>query len=348
MRAVESIGDIAGLILKPNRRQPEVEREMRDRYNVIDISRELLQDRRSCCKFLTDLCGGEGRYILLDIGGYFAAAVDEIASGSLTANIIGIIEDTENGHQPYEQALLRCPRLRIPVCSVARSTLKRTEDEYVGLSIVAATDLILRAEAAQCVNHLSSGVLGLGKVGRSITQGLVDRRVPQVAAFDILPLRRVLARASNLPVLRTNDQIIEGSSLVFSATGNRALAAEQFSRMKDNVFVSSCTSADDEIVMRDLEDSCDEKQFSDHITTFTSRRTGKKMHLLNRGNAVNFCYQQNIVTPYLFMVQAAILELAMQIADNRIYSDPDTCAAAVWTLSGEREEHIAYLWEQFF
>lgn len=76
------------------------------------------------------------RSLILDIGGYFSHLASKEELG-----VVGVIEDTENGHKKYHEAT---NNLRYPVISVARSELKKNEDALVGHSIVHATDSLLR------------------------------------------------------------------------------------------------------------------------------------------------------------------------------------------------------------
>ncbi len=341
LRALKNIGHIDALILKPSNKDRDIESYVKQYYSVYDLPKKILFQPCFTRTFLGSICQKNSSYIIFDIGGYFANALPVIVDDK-SLPIIGIVEDTENGHQKYYQVLANNPQINIPIGSVARCRLKETEDYYVGLSIVTAVDMILRVEASTCINSLRTGVLGLGKVGKSITQNLTQRNVDTIS-YDLKALKRIQAKGTNLPVTLNQSKLLQSSQLLFSATGNKALSKKQFELLPNEAFVASCTSADDEMLLADLELISVEKQISKHIFSFTFSETKKKLYLLNRGNAVNFCNNQNIVIPYLFMVQAALIVLAKKIANSY-----KTTAEKFVILSECEEEEIATIWERYF
>lgn len=135
----------------------------------------------------------DGPLLIVDIGGYFAKAVPKICAMVQSGKIIGIVEDTENGHQRYFAALRDHD---VAVWSVARSTLKQTEDYNVGKSLVRAADSIMRKDLMQRLeDYACIGVIGFGKIGSSIAQHLRSLNVAQVCVYDWDPV--ILMRAAS-------------------------------------------------------------------------------------------------------------------------------------------------------
>ncbi|CAF4619870.1 unnamed protein product, partial [Rotaria sp. Silwood2] len=124
--------------------------------------------------------------IIMDIGGYFAPCLVDVVRHQTSEKkwkLLGIVEDTENGHQKYNEALqsfssvskdLKQPR----IYSVARSKMKMTEDYNVGKSLVRAADSILRETLdLRLEDHLTVGVIGFGKIGTSIAMHLRQQHI---------------------------------------------------------------------------------------------------------------------------------------------------------------------------
>lgn len=114
---------------------------VRRTFPVHDLTRERFTDTTVALEYLEDTAGGRD-VVLVDIGGYFAASLDTLV-GKFSGRVLGVVEDTENGHQRYA-ALNSHP---CPVVSVARSPLKDCEDQLVGRSIVFSTGALVRAVA---------------------------------------------------------------------------------------------------------------------------------------------------------------------------------------------------------
>src|SRR5579871_251578 len=114
------------------------------------------------------------RFIVLDMGGYFASIASAM-NDHFKAQMIGIVEDTENGHQKYLAAFSKRPA-RFPYVSSARTPLKEPEDSLIGLSIVFSAEAELRTRNIILLNKTAL-VLGYGKVGRSIAESLRRRDV---------------------------------------------------------------------------------------------------------------------------------------------------------------------------
>lgn len=165
LHAMAAVSTIGAVLPKPRSiHQPTLD-TVRRTLPVHDLSRERFTDETQALHYLEDTAGGRG-VVLVDIGGYFASSLDALVE-KFSGRILGVVEDTENGHQRYA-ALGSLP---CPVVSVARSPLKDCEDHLVGRSIVFSTDALVRARG-DILTSRSACVIGFGKIGRSIAQTL--------------------------------------------------------------------------------------------------------------------------------------------------------------------------------
>lgn len=136
------------------------------------------------------------RLVLLDVGGYFAPALTELCD-RFSGEIVGVVEDTENGHRRY----LDHDKPPCPIYSVARSPLKDPEDYLVGQSVVFSTEALIRARGDILYGRVAA-VLGFGKLGSSVARMLHARGV-QVTVFDIDPVKRAQALAQGFATSAT-------------------------------------------------------------------------------------------------------------------------------------------------
>lgn len=100
-------------------------------------------------------------------------------------------------------------------------------------------------EDGKLIQYLKCGILGYGKIGRSIASHLLQRGVKPVV-YDTNPLKRVSA-FNELNRIPDRDSIIKESDILFSATGNKSLKIEDFRELKNGCYIFSVTSSDDEL-----------------------------------------------------------------------------------------------------
>lgn len=249
--------------------------------------------------------------ILFDIGGWFAPIANFLAS-SCQSKLLGIIEDTENGHQKYEGE----KNVGIPVISVARSPLKSNEDFLVGQSILFSCDAILR-KATFNIEYQTCAVLGYGKIGSSIAQHLLLRGVKPLV-FDSDPVRRIEA-SNRMCLIPSRDEILATADVIFCATGKHALGPEDFRKLKPGCVVCSVTSADDELDLSDI-NSYTHEAVKDQIDKYTC--FGNYFYLINKGDAANFVHTPALGS-YIHLVRAemmiALNQLTKESLENKIH-----------------------------
>lgn len=191
LSSLSKIGKIKALIPKKNSVDEAVFEELKNIYPIFNVGRDGVKKD----EFLKKVFKNGEKFILLDIGGYFA---QEKLSTYAKNKIVGIIEDTENGHQKYQDCI-RKDLFPYQVMSVARSPLKLNEDALVGYSIGFYTEFVLRKYRI-LPRYFNVGVIGYGKIGQGIASYLLKQNIKPLV-FDVDPIKMVRAyREGCLPV----------------------------------------------------------------------------------------------------------------------------------------------------
>jgi adenosylhomocysteinase len=247
---------------------------------------------------------------LVDIGGYFSEVAAEIKN-ALGDKLVGIIEDTENGHQKYENN----ERTGCAVVSVARSQLKNYEDQLVGQGIGHATETVLR-QINTIITYKTCGIIGYGKIGKGIAEYLQQRNIrPRVS--DINPIRSIQASCDGAIVCDT-EELIRKCDVIFCATGAQALDILKLRDLKKGAYIASATSSDDEFDLKFLESEYEKEIIDPYITRYFKK--GHMFHLLNDGNAINFLFSA-AVDKYINLVQGEIVFSICRLSTNKNYND---------------------------
>lgn len=340
---------IGGLILKSSIRDKKTFKKLKQKgvkllnYEGEDFSTEVLNkeklrhDPQIALRVIEENINEGEKAIIIDTGGYFA---NFIKHGLHTEKLLGIVEDTENGHQKYEKVQKYS---KYPILSVARGELKKGEDYNVGKAIKQATDTLLRSALDERLeNHEVAGVIGFGKIGSAIVEHLDTIRV--VMVHDRNALVAFQAASRDVKVVE-KEELLEKASLIFCATGNKCLSKKDFINFgHDRVILSSCTSADDELDLTGLGEphyKCEEYT-EYHIKTGPAEDDYVTVILLVGGNAVNFYYKA-IVGHAIRGVQAALLVCASRLMFEEF---PNT--QTIHTLEYKQEYSIAQLFLQEF
>lgn len=257
------------------------------------------------------------KIIIIDIGGYFAPALAELAQ---TGKILGIVEDTENGHQKYRAELQAMEKqsadsgnINFPIISAARSKIKDAEDYNVGKAITDATDHILRvAEYTHIGEAKTILVIGYGKVGSAAAKVAAEKTRGPVLVCEIDPIRKLVASAHSFKVVNLKDGIKE-ADIIISCTGGKILKNE-INQLKDNVYIASCTSSDDEFDLADILNGSKEHLEPDkEIRQFFIG--GKRVNFIRGGNAANFA-EKAVHGYFIHGVLGSLMVAALQIINS--------------------------------
>ena len=321
---------VLGIIPKPNSIVADVETRLQATFKIYHWSRA---DIKSLNPLLELVRSTDNRFLMIDIGGYFSGIINDLAK-KVGQRFVGLVEDTENGHQKYEKAATTAP-LSVPVVSVARSPLKQNEDFLVGQSILFSTDFILR-EFGQLVQYLQCAILGYGKIGSSIAHHLLLRGAkPWV--YDTNPIRRASAlnQLCNAP---PRQYIVKNADVIFCATGNRALDITDFRCLKPGCIVVSVTSADDELDLRYVHAEYKTDNVTRHLTKHSS--FANYFYLANKGNAINFVHNA-VLGDWIHLVRGEMLHAAA-------YLLKEAPAPGLGELPAKEREHVVETWLRIF
>lgn len=331
VRSVGRVVDLQAVLPKPKTIDKGARRQVEDDGYVCDaLSRELFADPVTALDYLEARVSGR-RVVLLDVGGYFAPALEEIHA-QFSGELVGIVEDTENGHQRYAEM----DKLPCPVMSVARSPLKDPEDYLVGQSVVFSAEALMR-ERGDIVQGRNALVIGFGKLGSSIAR-LLHAKGVHVTVYDIDPVRRTQALSQGFAVARDCRSALAGAGLVLCATGSMALCGEDFSQLRNGAYVATVTSSEDELELDGLTDVYDRTAAGENVTRYMT--TGHYFYLLNRGNAVNFLHGAS-VGPFIHLVQAEIIAATASLASSE--AEP-----TMHEVGAQERSTIASTWLNYF
>lgn len=268
---------------------------------------------------------------LVDIGGYFSDSMNQLKE-KLGNRLLGVVEDTENGHQKYEKNLSG----KYNMISVARSPLKDFEDQLVGHSVAHATETVLR-QINTIITYRNCGIIGYGKIGRGIAEYLQQRGIkPRVSELNAM---RAIQASCDGAIVCSTDELLKKSDVIFCATGTRALDLLKLRDLKKGAFLASVTSSDDEFDLKFVDSEYKKETVADHITRYSKR--GHTFHLLNEGNAINFLYAA-AVDKYINLVQG---ELIFSI--TKLYESKEKGTKTIRVNTPEEHESIARLWLDF-
>lgn len=303
VRAVGLLTDVRAVLPKPKSIDTAARREVETSTCCDDLSRELFADPTAALDYLEARAGGRD-VVLLDVGGYFAPSLAAVCA-RFSGRIVGVVEDTENGHRRYQEL----DKLPCPVVSVARSPLKEPEDYLVGQSVVFSTEALMRSRG-DILHGRGALVIGFGKLGSSIAR-LLHAKGVSVTVYDVDPVRRIQAASQGFQVARDREAGLSGAGLVLCATGSVALSGEDFPHLRNGAYVATVTSSEDELELAGLPDVYSRMNCGVNITRYQT--TGHYFYLMNDGNAVNFLHGA-AVGPFIFLVQGEILAATARLS----------------------------------
>ena len=336
LRAIDTIVPIQTIVPKPNSIDEKTYTIVRKDFKISHVCREdMAQDTEN--EVIRILENTNEKILLFDIGGYFAH-IHETRPVTILERIALIIEDTENGYQKYEHVIGDSERKKqnypFKVVSVARSPLKENEDFLVGQSVFFSADALMR-EDGKLIQYLKCGILGYGKIGRSIASHLLQRGV-KPAVYDTNPLKRVSA-FNELNRIPDRDSIIKESDILFSATGNKSLKIEDFRELKNGCYIFSVTSSDDELEL-EFTGEYEKQEVRKHIFKYSNENMNY-FFLVNDGNAVNFIYNA-VMGDFIHLVRAEMI-----LAINGL---PGYAPGKISTVPTDIRENIAESWLKVF
>jgi adenosylhomocysteinase len=317
LEGLEKIGEVVAIIRKSSDPDSSIKRLFDEKYGskVKEfINKEYLKNQEKVKELIEDIGANDNsKIIIIDIGGYFAPALRYLAKEE---KILGIVEDTENGHQKYQKELEKLKKagdsIGFPIISAARSKIKDSEDYNVGKAIVDATDHILRvAQYTHFGEAKTILVIGYGKVGSAAAKVAAEKTRGPVLVCEIDPIRKLVASAHSFKVVELEEGIRE-ADIIISCTGNKILK-DEIGKVKDNVYIASCTSSDDEFDLNSILSNLDDAKIigdGEEISQFFIE--GKRVNFIRKGNAANFI-EKAVHGYFIHGVLGSLMVSALQI-----------------------------------
>lgn len=303
LTALAGVTRIAGVIPKASSKKFANLDSLKNNYPLFDIDRsEILASPDQFINNIDRLIKNE-RFAIIDMGGYFSHVALDLTK-IFDKQFIGIVEDTENGHQKYDALInRRRPSDNLaPVISVARSSLKEPEDSLVGQAIVFSAEAIMRTLGLVLLGK-RVGVIGFGKIGRSIAFSLLSRG-SRVDVFDSNPI--LLASALSLGFHTSpRSEFLGSADIIFCATGNKSLSLTDGDLFKNGLHIFCATSSDDELSTC-LRYKIDADSESVRAHTCKIHLKNKHVFIHNKGNSVNFVHGA-VVDNFIELVQGEII-----------------------------------------
>lgn len=323
IRALGRITKIAAIIPIPYSLDPASMQDVeRMGIPVLDCTLSDLLDPEFGKAVLSNLIReNEAPILVAEVGGYFAPAGNSIRE-AFGERFLGIVEDTESGHRRY----LAQARLDFPVISVARSTLKESEDRLIGESVAFSVERLIRRLGGTLKGRRVS-VLGYGKIGSSCARAFAARGC-EILVWDIDPVARIRALADGFSS-PSRTHTLERPHIIVGASGQTSLTAEDLPLIRDWAVLASASSKQVEFAINSIDSRDPEMQI-------VPRRRAEPILLACNGTPVNFS-DSAVVGPILQLVHgeivAAVSALAARIHGNGLHE-----------LSKESRGKIAEVW----
>jgi adenosylhomocysteinase len=183
-------------------------------------------------------------------------------------------------------------------------------------------------------------VIGYGKIGKSVANSLSSRNIT-VYVHDKDPIRRAqaLSHGYSSP---DREVALANADLVIGASGNKSLRFNDFKALKDNCFVASVTSGDDEFEIDELREEYRSRDNKNGVEIYYLHE--KSFFLMNQGNAVNFAYS-NILGPYIYLVACEIIHCMNKLIDG---DNSSAHLDKINTLNTPERQLIADVWMKYF
>lgn len=312
---LEAGTDVFAIFAKPYSIDPNVLENLKQKkLNVIQKTYQELETEDIIKDTINDAIAASKsdgkKIILLDVGGYFAAPIQQIEKEDLKY-IYGIVEDTTFGHNRY---LASKSKIDVPIYSVARSALKEIEAHFVGRDAVLAVDTILRS-----IGILLSGrhslVVGYGMIGKNVAIALRNSDM-KVSVYDNQDQRNLTAYIDGFNIHKKKE-LIKTADIIFFATGNPqgALTLDEIEECKNNVILASAGSKDTEFALSDIKDQAiSSKEIGPNLMEYT---LSNDTHIIvvKEGTAVNFLLP-SLSVEVLDLVFSEILLCVLQLLKN--------------------------------
>lgn len=303
LQAISQFARIAAVIPKSSSKKFSNLTSLKQRYPVVDVDRYHIKNRTSNFIDAVDGLTANERFAIVDMGGYFSRITIDLVV-RFGGRFIGVVEDTENGHQKYDVAVQMHNKFEsiFPIISVARSSLKDPEDALVGQAIVFSAESVMR-ERGNILLGKVVGVIGFGKIGRSIAFSLASRGA-RVDVYDSNPILVATALSLGFHSCCRSD-FLSRVEILFCATGNKSISTLDDIYFKNGLHIFCATSSDDELSIC-LRKKLRTESFLESPHTRRVVLSNKDIYIHNDGNSINFLHGA-VVDRFIELVQGEII-----------------------------------------
>lgn len=303
-------------------------------------NKEYLKNPAHCEALIQQYIDEDSPFLILDHGGYFSFGISHICH-VFSEQCIGITELTANGLQKY----LDKP-LTKPLVTVSHLSIKAPADFEASECIVHYSDHILREEFGLKINNsgfLKTGVIGAGNLGKGVIKHLRAKGITNIHVADIDP--RKLTQFPRDGIQASSIQhLVEHCNMLFCCTGNQSITPEMLDTLSQPIFISTVTSADDELRLPELlQQGILTEIKSNALTKEYQTRNGHSVYLFAGGESANTPFKTGMGDPTLYLFEAAHM-----IAGLKLINQPDQFNDGIQSLSEHDEMIIAERWLQHF
>lgn len=290
--------------------------------NIEELERNLQSE-------IMSLLANKEKFVLIEVGGYSVKILSRLKK-DLSDLLIGVVEDTENGHREHEDALEK-GNLNWQVYSVARSPLKLGEDILTGDAIVFSLEAQLRKQE-DILSNRNAVVLGFGKIGKGVAKSLRGRNC-HVLVYDNDPCKMIEALALGYDV-RSKDELLQIGDILIGCSGNFSIMGDEFKLIKNGSILASGSSKQKEFDLKYLKENYSKnKIISDYTVQYINNTNN--LYLLYDGMPINFI-DQGIIGNYIEIVWLEIIFILNKILKSN--------SIGLYELNESERKEIAQYW----
>ena len=299
-----------------------------------------LKNIEHCEMLIRQHISPETPFLILDHGGYFSSSIAHICD-TFKEQCIGITELTANGLQKYINKSI--PK---PLVTVSHLSIKAPADFEASECIVHYSDQILREEFGLKINNsgfLKTGVIGAGNLGRGVIKHLRSKGITNIHVTDIDPRKLTQFPRDGIQTC-SSKYLVEHCNMLFCCTGNQSITPEMIDALSQPMFISTVTSADDELHLPDLlQQGVLTEVKTNRLTKEYKTRHGHSVYLFAGGESANTPFKTGMGDPTLYLFEAAHM-----LAGLKLIKDATQFKPGIQSLCEDDEIMIAERWLRHF
>jgi adenosylhomocysteinase len=244
----------------------------------------------------------DGELIIQEIGGYTSDIIKFMKNSN---RILGVVEDTNQGHWRWEMA----QNESIPVLSIADSLIKRVEDRFVAMSIVDGTARYIEKKKLGKLTNKKVHVLGFGNLGQPICK-YIQPLCKSLRVYDTDQIKSLLASTDY-----NVSADMAGADVILSVTGNsdHAVGPEDITNIDSQTLLLSGSSRRIEFDLKGFKEEAN--KVTEDGDSINYQFSGKDIIVGNNGEPVNLQYSF-VPSKALDLVFAGLIHCTNMIASG--------------------------------